>query len=731
MRTFLLSLICFFAVAKTYAQMAITSEHFDRVQQQQFGQSALHVQNSYEVLAIAVDATIKDQIAEVSVTQTIYNPGNRALEVEIFFPLPNGGIVQNFMMMVNGQEIPGQLMKQEEARGIYEEIVRRKRDPALMEYAGYGLFKTSVFPIQVGEERTITVRYTQVCDRHMNNISFVYPFGTQKFSAKALRSVSLNARIESSEAIKSIFSPTDDIVVKRNGEKGAVIKMEKSYVLPTSDFKMVFATNNSEVGASLLSYKASSEKEGYFMLMASPSVEETQKQSAKNVVFVLDRSGSMTGQKIEQSKKAMEFVLRNLNEGDLFNIVAYDDRVEKYKEEMQTYNKATFDEAYTYVNTLAPGGGTNINGALVSAMESLPDNKRPTYVIFLTDGLPTAGTTDEMSIATNCTNANKIKARLFAFGVGNDVNARLLDRLSTGNGGLSEYVKPGEDIEASVAKLFSNISSPVLTDIRISFDGMDVRSTYPEVLPDMFRGGQILWVGKYTKPGKSIVTIKGKNNGVEKVYTFPVEFVSHTGTKAHDYLEKIWASRRIGYLINQIDLNGKNPELIDELVKLSKEFGILTPYTAFLAREDVNLNAVSDNLRQTEENLKELEVVRGETANEQRAYKQSMQNNSSVSGTDMAYNNSGSSAQQGTQNAPVNVNQNVKNVGSKTFYNKNDNWVDGSASAADEKNAKRVQFNSSEYFALAKGQPAEFNQYLSVGENVLVVVNGVAYQIYR
>jgi Ca-activated chloride channel family protein len=457
--------------------------------------------------------------------------------------------------------------------------------------------------------------------------------------------------------------------------------------------------------------------------MASPSVEETQKQSAKNVVFVLDRSGSMTGQKIEQSKKAMEFVLRNLNEGDLFNIVAYDDRVEKYKEEMQTYNKATFDEAYTYVNTLAPGGGTNINGALVAAMESLPDNKRPTYVIFLTDGLPTA--------ATNCTNANKIKARLFAFGVGNDVNARLLDRLSTGNGGLSEYVKPGEDIEASVAKLFSNISSPVLTDIRISFDGMDVRSTYPEVLPDMFRGGQILWVGKYTKPGKSIVTIKGKNNGVEKVYTFPVEFVSHTGTKAHDYLEKIWASRRIGYLINQIDLNGKNPELIDELVKLSKEFGILTPYTAFLAREDVNLNAVSDNLRQTEENLKELEVVRGETANEQRAYKQSMQNNSSVSGTDMAYNNSGSSAQQGTQNAPVNVNQNVKNVGSKTFYNKNDNWVDGSASAADEKNAKRVQFNSSEYFALAKGQPAEFNQYLSVGENVLVVVNGVAYQIYR
>lgn len=704
----------------SYAQLAITSESWDRRNISESGSfQNVAVQNAYEVLSINVDATIKDQIAEVTVTQTIYNPGNRALEVEIFFPLPNGGIVQNFMMMVNGKEIPGQLMKQEEARGIYEEIVRRKRDPALMEYAGYGLFKTSVFPIQIGEERNITVRYTQICDRNMNAINFVYPFGTQKFSAKALRSVTLNARIESSEGLKSIFSPTDDIVIKRSGNNSATVKMEKHYILPTSDFKMVYTSDQGVVGVSLLSYKEKADEPGYFMLLASPAVEETVKQTKKNIIFVLDRSGSMMGHKIEQSKKAIEFVLKNLNDGDLFNIIAYDDRIEKFKPEMQRYTKSTYEEAYTYINGIGPGGGTNINSALTSCMEMLTDQINPNYVLFLTDGLPTAGITDEITIAKNCAEKNKVKARVFAFGVGNDVNARLLDRLSSANGGLSEYVRPGEDIEASVAKIYSNISSPIFTDISIKFDNMDARSTYPEIIPDLFRGGQIIWVGKFTKPGKTNVTISGKNNGVTRTFTFPVEFVSHTGTKNNDYVEKIWASRRVGHLINQIDLNGRNQELVDELVRLSKQYGILTPYTAFLAREDVDLTEVSEIQLRTNKELDNLNKVSGSVANEQRSYKKDLQTNTNV-------------------NAPMSVGPdnnndmaNVKNVGNKTFYNKNNTWVDSEADAKSKQNVIKVKMYSDEYFKLAKGQSAEFNQYISIGENVVLVMNGQTYEFVK
>lgn len=705
-----------------FSQMAITSAEWDRLNAQQNGSvQGNAIQNAYEVLSINVDANIKDQIADVTVTQTIYNPGNRALEVEIFFPLPNGGIVQNFMMMVNGKEIPGVLMKQEEARGIYEEIVRRKRDPALMEYAGYGLFKTSVFPIQVGEERNISVRYTQVCDRNMNAINFVYPFGTQKFSAKALRSVSLNARIESSEGLKSIYSPTDDIVIKRSGNNAATVKMEKHYVLPTSDFKMVFTSDNGVLGASLLSVKSAANEDGYFMLLASPTVVEVVKQTKKNIIFVLDRSGSMMGTKIEQAKKAVEFVLKNLNEGDLFNIIAYDDRIEKFKPEMQRYNKETYEEAFTYINSIGPGGGTNINSGLTSAMDILTDTENPNYILFLTDGLPTAGVTDEIQISKNCAAQNKVKARVFAFGVGNDVNARLLDRLTSGNGGLSEYVKPGEDIEASVAKIYGSISSPLLTDINIKFDNMDARSTYPEILPDLFRGGQIIWVGKYSKPGKTNVTITGKNNGKLLTFTFPVEFNSHTGTKSNDYVEKIWASRRVGYLINQIDLNGKNQELVDELVRLSKQYGILTPYTAFLAREDVDLSEVSQNNVEANKELEKLDRVSGSVANDQRVYKKSMQENAKVNAP-MSTNNGGPELAQVA---------NVKNVGNKTFYNKNNTWIDADADKEVQKNAIKVKLYSDDYFKLAKGQSAEFNQYLSVGENVVVVMNGQAYEFVK
>ncbi len=715
--TLFLCLLSFLATA----QMAITSERWDQRQISLNGRPQIGVQNAYEVLSISVDAVIKDQIAEVSVTQRIYNPGNTALEVEIFFPLPNQGIVQNFMMMVNGQEIPGKLMKQEEARSIYEEIVRRKRDPALMEYVGYGLFKTSVFPIAIGEERDITVRYTQICDRHLNHINFTYPFGTQKFSAKALRSVSLKARIESSYDIKSIYSPSDEISVQRQGERKALVKMEKSYVLPTSDFKLVLSAGNGDVGASLLSYKAEATKPGYFMLLASPAVDENIKQSAKTVIFVLDRSGSMAGKKMEQSRKALSFVLDNLNEDDLYNIVAYDDRVETFKPELERYNRKSNEEAQYFVQGISAGGGTNIQKALVTAMEMLKDDKRPSYIIFLTDGQPTTGSLNEMDIARDCAGSNKVKARVFAFGVGNDVNARLLDRISSQNNGISEYVQPGEDIEASVGRLYSHISSPVLTDIRISFGKGHIQSTYPEVLPDLYKGGQITWVGKYSQTGATTVTITGKQNGVEKTYSFPVEFASHTASSTHDYLEKIWASRRIGHLINQIDLHGQNEELVNELVNLSKQYGILTPYTAFLAREDVDLNNLSENIKETRTHLRELDKVQGEEANMQRAYKADMAMNDKAESENIAVNMSG-------KKEKVN---NVRNVGNVTFYNRNNQWIQADISKEEEKKAIQIDRYSQEYFELAKGQPAEFNRYLSLDEDVLVRLNGRVYNIRK
>lgn len=704
-----------------FGQMAVTSAEFDQRANRSGLTEVVRMGNAYDVVSIDVDAAITDQLAEVTVTQRIHNPTHTALEVEIFFPLPNGGTVSNFVMMIDGQEVPGELMEKDKARAIYEGIVRAKKDPALMEYVGYGLFKTSVFPMAIGEERDITIRYTQVLDRKLELISFAYPLGTQKFSRQALRNVRFNARIRSNEPIKNIFSPSYTMKVDRKDDQNATIGFEQSGLLPDRDIQLSFSLSSGAVGATLLSYKPANDENGYFMLMASPEVaEKAAKNTAKNVVFVLDRSGSMAGKKLEGAKKALEFVLENLNEEDHFNMVVYDDRIQTFRPEMQPYNKDNYNDAMTFVHRVAAGGGTDINRALTTALGQLTHKERPSYVIFLTDGLASTGVTSEMGIAGNVQAANKVGARVFSFGVGNDVNARLLDRLSADNGGVSEFLKPFDDVETKVAALYSNISSPVMTDISVDISNTDLMDTYPEQLPDLFRGGQLLWVGRYTKAGNSMVTINGKIGGEDKTIKINAELADVKDGADHAYLGQLWTTRRVGYLVDQIDLHGRSTERVEELVKLSKEYGILTPFTAFLAREGVGVDLVSQDFERAEEELDELTVTRGARANELRSQKQDMKATSTVSNAPAMLAGTDSLMQR-------DVAQNVKKVGDKTFYFRDGNWVDATISGDDVKNAETIVPYSEEYFNIANSNPAIMNQYLNFDKGVVLEMNGRTY----
>ncbi len=707
------------------AQMAITSSAFDKSAQKVPGYNPdqLSVGNSYIVKKIEIDAQIKNQLAEVRVTQTIFNPGKRDLEVELFFPLPNDGVVQNFMMMVNGEEVPGELMKKEDAQQIYQSIVSRKKDPALMQYAGYGLFKTSVFPIAIGQEREISVTYTQLCKKKNNSIGFSYPLGTQKFSKKALEKVSFHANIQSNKEINNIYSPLYSVSVNQSTKNYAEINFEALNSLPENDFKFFYTLEDSDVGAAVLSYKPDKNEDGYFMLMASPSIElNTESVSKKNIVFVLDKSGSMGGKKIEQSKKALSFVMKNLNIGDQFNIITYDDRVQLYKNENQTYGQIEKNEALHYVSTISSGGGTNINDALTKAMKLFTNSSNPNYIIFLTDGLATSGEKNEMKIAQNVLNANANNARIFSFGVGNDVNARLLERLSSLNGGLTSYVKPYEDIENSVSELYNNISSPVMTDISIRFNNTDVRTTYPEKLPDLFSGSQLVWVGKYNRPGNSTLTITGKIEGKVKTFNYDIDFESEKDLGVNNYIEKIWASRRVGFLIDQIDLNGKQKEWVDELVTLSKKHGILTPYTAYLAKEEMFAVEQDFLIQESVQELEMLDVVVGEQANVLRTQKNKMARSPSI----IADGYAESISYDNEAGMSVEVN-NIRKIGSKTFYLHKNLWVESTISEKEIVTAINIKKFSPEYFKISDSQSAKKNTYLSDKEEVVVRLNGVIY----
>ncbi len=582
---------------------------------------------SYEIRDVTIDARVRDQVADVQVSQTFYNPGSTTIDSEYIFPLPDEGAIQNFVLLVDGREMPGRLLAKDEARRIYEEIVRSKRDPALLEYMGRGMFRTSVFPIPPGAERKVTLRYTQLLRRERDVVEFAYPLSTQRFTAKPIGRLNLSVRIDSKDPIKSLYSPVYDTVTTRPGEREARVELTLREVVPSQDFKLVYTLSEGAIGATVLSYKPSDSEDGYFLLLASPQVKAPDARALpKSVVFVLDRSGSMAGKKIEQAKNALAFVLNNLRDDDTFNIVAYDDRVEPFKPELQRYNSSTRDEAIRFVGNIREGGSTNIDDALRAGLGMLGDESRPSYLIFLTDGLPTAGETAELKIADNARRANRAHVRLFAFGVGFDVNARLLDRLSGGNAGTSEYVRPDEDIERHVGAFYAKMTRPVLSGISVELAGTDVNRTYPRDIPDLFEGGQVVWVGRYRQAGPATVKLSGKVGGERRSIEFPADLAGSGRGSSYDFVERLWAIRRVGSIIDQIDLHGANRELTDELVALSTKYGILTPYTSFLADERVNLHARVDNGVRARQNLEQLAEVQGQSGVNQRGAKQSYLN---------------------------------------------------------------------------------------------------------
>jgi len=590
---------------------------------------------SYKIKELGVHARITDQVARVQVSQSFVNTGSVQMEVQFLFPLPYDGAVDKLTLLVDGKEFPGKLMPAKEARAVYEAIVRSNKDPALLEWMGSGLFQTSVFPVPPGAERKVTLNYNQLLRKDRGLTDFLFPLSTARYTSHAVEKMEFQIAIESGIDIKNVYSPTHGVEIKRPDARHAVVTYSRTNEVPSSDFRLLYDVDKGQVGASVISYKPKEGEDGYFLMLASPQVKAPDaERPKKTVIFVLDRSGSMSGKKIDQAKSAVKFVLNNLREGDLFNIVAYDGVVESFRPELEKYNDETRKSALGYVEGLYPGGGTNISGALTAALGHLKDNSRPNYVLFLTDGLPTVGETNEGKICVGARDANKIRARILSFGVGYDVNSRLLDRISRDGFGLSEYVRPDEDIEAHVSTVYNNISSPVLTEVAVNFeldgikpeDGPPVNRVYPKGNFDLFEGQQLIVVGRYRKPGAAKVVIRGQVSGNEQKFDFPAMLIDKSGDESYAFVEKLWAMRRIGEIIDQLDLAGKNEELVKELVDLSTKHGILTPYTSFLADETARPLADARAFRRATESLSELDRADGLGGVAQRAEKGRFQN---------------------------------------------------------------------------------------------------------
>jgi len=718
---------------------------------------------TYKIREIDVNARLVDQVAEVQVSQTFVNSGSRQLEVSFIFPLPYEGAVHQMTLLVDGKEFPARLLSAEEARRIYEEIVRKNRDPALLEWMGTGLFKTSVFPVPPGASRTVSLRYSQICRKQEGLTDFLFPLSTAKYTSHAVEKVNIRATIESHEEIKNIYSPSHAVKIKRPDDRHATVTYHVENEVPASDFRLFFDVGKGKVSTRVLSYRPDAGEDGFLLLLASPKIKHRdEKLPAKTVVFVVDRSGSMSGKKIEQARGALKFVLNNLRTGDLFNIVAYDSEVESFRPELQRFDDKSRGAALGFVEGIYAGGSTNIDGALRTTLAQLQDSSRPSYVLFLTDGLPTAGVTNEMQIVQNAQQANHVRARIFTFGVGYDVNSRLLDKLVRENFGQSEYVRPDEDIEDRVSRLYSRIEAPVMTDVAIEFafdearaeEGKPVNRLYPKGSFDLFAGEQLVVVGRYKRHGRAKVVVSGSVDGKTEKLDFPADLIKKSSDESYAFIERLWAVRRVGEIIDELDLGGKNDELIRELVDLSTRHGILTPYTSFLADENTRVDDLASHAARADRRLMFLEESEGYGGFIQREFKGSLQRAAQAApaatgqsslAADAAQIAAGQMGGRGRAGGAMggdsfryaaeaakeleSAAETVRYVGNRAFYRRGEQWFDATVTEKQKAEAIRVRQFSDDYFELARRYGRTLSQYMVFDEPVLLNVGERAYLI--
>jgi Ca-activated chloride channel family protein len=653
-----------------------------------------------------VSVSIEDQVATTRIDQVFVNEHDWQAEGTYVFPLPQGATVSEFVMWVDGQPVEAEILEADRARAIYEDIVRRHRDPALLEYVGRDAVQARIFPIPPGGERRIQLEYTQILPLENGLVRYAYPLDTERFSARPLEDCSIRVEIRSADPIRAVYSPThqDRVFVERDGEYRTTVSYEETDVLPDKDFEVVYTVSQEDVGLNLLTYRESPD-DGFFLLLVAPSVEVREGQvQPRDVFLVLDTSGSMDGEKIRQAKDALAYVLEHLNPEDRFNVIAFSSGLSTYAGQLRPVSEA--DEAIDWVRRLEAVGGTDINRALLEALDQA-DRERPTVLIFLTDGQPTEGVTEVDQILANVESSAGRNVRLFPFGVGDDVNVVLLDALATQNRGATGYVRPDERIDEEVSAFYAKVSMPVLTDISLDFEDVVVEDTYPYPLPDLFAGTQLILVGRYRDSGPTRITLSGEVEREQREFVYEGTFRAEGGD---DFIPRLWAARKIGYLLTEIRLHGEQEEWVDAVIDLSVRYGIITPYTSFLIEEDLWTEAGREDA------VEEFLALPAPPA-------------AGAPAVEMAEEEAGLRGAEAVSEdtLPEEAAQSLRHVGTKTFFLRDGVWTD-SAFDAETMTPIQVGFGSEAYFDLLASRP-EWGEYMSVGSRVLFVAEGMAYEV--
>jgi Ca-activated chloride channel family protein len=673
-----------------------------------------------------VKTVIEGQLATTRVDELFANPYNFDVEGIYIFPLPKGAAVDRFSLKVDGQPLEGTMLEADEAAVEYRKLVNRNKDPALLEYVGRGAVKARIYPIPAKGEKRVEIAYSELLPYDGGLVKFVYPLDTERFSRKPIEDVDVKVSLKTAGPLESVFSPSHKIQLERKSATTAGIKYHVKNAKPAEDLVLYYRAGGAVMGAGVLADKEPGE-DGYAILVLTPPDASLAPPEPQEVIFVLDISGSMAGEKIEQVKEAVSYCLKQMDPADRFNVVPFNEQPTLFRDKTAAATAANVKAALDFVEELKAGGGTNVDGALAKAFASASaEPVGATMVVFLTDGKPTVGERNVADIVANVAAANEgADARLFCFGVGYNVKAELLDDLARKNGGTAQYVEPNEDVELAVTSFYDKISKPILTGVKLVWENVEFYDSYPPAVDDIFAGTQLTVLGRYNgELADGILTVTGERAGEPESYRYELASVA-AESRDNKFIPALWATRKIGFLLEQIKLEGEDRELVDAVVALSKRYGVPTPYTSYLVAETGlavkhpapavwgGLGGVGKDFASAGEWIRGSDGYRAPASADELSVRESKA--------------IGNLKRAAVAPSPYGAGA-VRYVAGKTFRLAEGTWHDLALDDVASSPLVEVEFGGKEYFDLLQEHP-DLAPYFALGRKVEVFSGGVTYRV--
>ncbi len=542
-------------------------------------------QGSLPMVHQKINVKITDQIAVTRLEMIFYNPHDFTIQPNIRFPIHEKASVQNFSLTDStGETYEGRIEEAGQAKATFKEAQAEGLMPAMAVQKQPGIFETSIGAVGPQSRATVMIEYSEILPYKKGGITYSMPFNVGGFQTQPLESVTLTVEVSDKKEIIGLTSPTHDIYAEKIDANNWRTVFEKNNFLSNSDFRLDYEVKADKLAASFLATRPDANKDGYFILMLSPQEIVEQKDIVnRDIVFVMDTSGSMSGNKIEQTKTAFNFFVSKLNEKDRFGIVSFASKISLWKLELMTVNAENTDSANSYINNLRASGGTNINDALRHALDLFDDTENRTRtLVFLTDGEASNGITNNDLIARNFNNLNHRQVRAFTLGVGNSVNKTLLNKIAIANRGESIYLdEKKSNIDEDLISFYQSISTPLLVDLALDMGGINVSDVFPSQLPNIYQGTQLVVTGRYSNPGSASIKLSGMIN-TEK-YEYPIDATFVDSSAENLFAARYWAKAKADDLMKKMETYGQRSAWKDEVIALSKEFQFATPFTSFIA----------------------------------------------------------------------------------------------------------------------------------------------------